>query len=140
MTPQPKLQTILITGSRNWNDVDTIRNAIWKRIGTYDLVDGKILSEEDAKLHRIVEGGAKGADTIARTIALELGIEVITVVADWEKYGRKAGPVRNLKMLTEYCPDCILAFPRKESRGTIHCICEAIKLQIPVEIYYEHRH
>lgn len=50
----------------------------------------------------IVEGGADGVDTIAKEVSLELGYSVTefkVTRADWGRYGKGAGPMRNKKML-----------------------------------------
>jgi hypothetical protein len=58
----------------------------------------------------IIEGGARGADTMARKWAANWGCDCITEKADWDKYGRKAGPIRNREMM-KHKPDLVVAFP-----------------------------
>jgi hypothetical protein len=67
-----------------------------------------------------IEGEAKGADSLARDVALELGFKVLSFPADWDKYHRAAGPIRNRQMLTEGKPDLVLAFHQDltRSKGT----------------------
>src|ERR1044072_2144882 len=43
----------------------------------------------------VIHGNAKGADTIAKEWAFERGVGHVPFHADWDKYGRKAGPIRN---------------------------------------------
>ena len=50
-------------------------------------------------LEIIIEGGAKGADTLAYEWALAAGISIIRVPANWDKHGNAAGPIRNALML-----------------------------------------
>jgi hypothetical protein len=64
----------------------------------------------------ILEGGARGADSLARRWAKEQGLQCITVPADWEQHGRAAGPIRNARMLKEHPPDQGVVFPG--GRGT----------------------
>ena len=65
----------------------------------------------------IIEGGClSGADSIARNWAETNGIECRTYVADWERHGRAAGPMRNQLMLDREKPDGVIAFPG--GRGT----------------------
>lgn len=68
----------------------------------------------------IVEGGAGGADTLARYWAKYNHVEVITVKADWNNLGKAAGSIRNQKMLDEH-PDIdgVIAFPTG-GPGTAH--------------------
>jgi hypothetical protein len=49
----------------------------------------------------VVNGGAQGADYLARYWAQERNIECITVEANWELHGRAAGPLRNTQMLID---------------------------------------
>ena len=48
----------------------------------------------------IIEGEAKGADTLAREAGEEYGFVVERYPADWS-IGKKAGPIRNTQMLKE---------------------------------------
>ncbi len=58
------------------------------------------------------EGGASGADWLARRWAEASGIPVDTVKADWSAHGRAAGPTRNAAMLVrEPRPDVVIAAP-----------------------------
>lgn len=58
----------------------------------------------------IVQGGAFGADSIAKSVAEDLGFDVITAHANWNKYGRSAGLRRNAVM-ANLKPDLLIAFP-----------------------------
>jgi hypothetical protein len=58
----------------------------------------------------IVQGGAKGADFLAKCWASALGINHTEFPADWKRYGKAAGAVRNQAML-DYGPDLVIAFP-----------------------------
>ena len=61
---------------------------------------------------------AKGADTLAVQFAELYDIPCLKFPADWARYGKGAGPVRNQLMLDEGKPDLIIAFPMQSSRGT----------------------
>lgn len=82
-----------------------------------------------SKLHReqgidvIVNGGAKGADMLARHWAKANGVNCVTYHADWEKHGRAAGPKRNQTMLERETPDLVVAFPG--GRGTADMVRRA---------------
>ncbi len=56
------------------------------------------LLDQQHTILEVVEGGAYGADEIGKMWALNRCIKVTTFRADWNKYGRGAGPIRNLKM------------------------------------------
>ncbi|KAB0575639.1 uncharacterized protein DUF2493 [Fusobacterium naviforme] len=69
---------------------------------------------------RLVSGHARGADTFAEQYAAEKGIQIPVFPAEWKKYGRAAGPIRNRAML-EYAKEetpVVAAFWDGESRGT----------------------
>ena len=57
---------------------------------------------------------------MAGTIANKLGMQVMAVPADWDKYGKAAGPIRNRHMFRLGKPDLVLAFHKDitKSRGT----------------------
>jgi hypothetical protein len=59
----------------------------------------------------VIEGGAAGADRHGREWAERNGVPVETYAADWNRYGRAAGPIRNGQMLLHGKPDVVLAFP-----------------------------
>lgn len=58
----------------------------------------------------LIHGGANGADSMAGEWAKWAGVEVIVFMADWKKYGKAAGPIRNTQMLDEGKPDAVIAF------------------------------
>jgi hypothetical protein len=70
----------------------------------------------------LVHGGASGADRLAGEWAASRGIPVKVHPADWQKYGRAAGPVRNQRMIAEK-PDMVVAFPG--GRGTADMVRRA---------------
>jgi hypothetical protein len=59
----------------------------------------------------VIQGGALGADHMARLWAGMMGIQHIEVSANWSKEGRSAGPKRNQLMLDLLEPDFVVAFP-----------------------------
>jgi len=63
----------------------------------------------------VIAGGAAGADTLAVRWAEGKGIPATVIMADWARYGKRAGWLRNNKMADEN-PDAVIAFPG--GRGT----------------------
>ena len=51
------------------------------------------------------------------------GVVVEEFKADWDKFGRAAGPIRNAQMLREGKPDLVVAFPG--GRGTANMVAQA---------------
>ena len=76
----------------------------------------------------IVSGGARGADFEGELYASMRGIPLKRFVADWNKHGRAAGPIRN-KQMAEYA-DALIAF--SGGKGTLNMISEAEKLGLKV--------
>lgn len=98
---------ILICGDRNWNNFDLIFNTIKKFVDNYGVIT-------------IVQGECKGADRMGKLVAQRFKIPCKGYPADWGKYGKKAGPMRNEQMLVEECPDIVIAFHNniESSKGT----------------------
>ena len=81
----------------------------------------KILQEKKVT-HKIViiSGCARGADTLGLRYASENTFDVEEYPADWDKYGKKAGYVRNVEMAEN--ADALIAFWDGKSKGTKHMI------------------
>lgn len=59
----------------------------------------------------ICQGGATGADYLAKQWAQYSKIPCKEFKAEWKKYGNAAGPIRNKQMIEEFDPDMVVAFP-----------------------------
>lgn len=81
----------------------------------------------------IVSGGARGVDQIGESIGHFLEIPVTIFKADWDKYGKSAGYIRNVQM-AQYA-DALLAVWDGQSKGTAHMIEAMKKERKPVFIY-----
>ncbi|MCK0510242.1 SLOG family protein [Aromatoleum buckelii] len=68
----------------------------------------------------IVCGGAKGADEHGAEWGKQQGLEVKNYPADWKKYGKRAGPVRNREMAEN--AEGLIAVWDGSSRGTANMI------------------
>ena len=112
---------ILICGDRNWISYTAIQREL-KRFNP----------NEDTIIH----GAARGADSIAGKSAIWAGFTVRAYPADWGKYGRAAGPIRNQEMLDQN-PDLVLAFHPDiaNSKGTGHMVKIARAKGTPVEVF-----
>jgi hypothetical protein len=80
----------------------------------------------------IISGGAQGADTLAERYAKEHDIELRVYYPDWKTYGRKAGPLRNIDIVS--AADYVVAFWDGVSPGTKSSIDIAKKLNKPYRI------
>lgn len=66
--------------------------------------------------------------------AKDRGLPVQEFPANWNLYGKRAGPIRNGQMLEEGKPEMVVAFRGPNSRGTQNMINQAEKAGIPVQI------
>ena len=78
----------------------------------------------------IVSGGCVGADLMGEQYAKERGYGVERYPAEWEKYGKKAGIMRNAVMADN--ADALIAYWDGISRGTKNMIDEARKKGLAV--------
>jgi YspA, cpYpsA-related SLOG family len=80
----------------------------------------------------LIEGEARGADTIAREEAEKMGFTVLKFPADWTKYHRAAGPIRNRQMLIEGKPELVVAFHDvlSNSKGTKNMVETARRARV----------
>lgn len=99
--------------------------------GGRDYCDSsRVWGELDA-LHRtakhdcmvVIQGGATGADCIAREWCCARYVRYENYPADWKAHGKAAGPMRNQRMLEQGQPDLVLAFPG--GRGTADMVRRA---------------
>ena len=109
---------VLITGSRDFNEPNRMR-AILASLPPNTV---------------IIHGGARGADSMADELAAALSFPIRKYPADWTRYGRRAGTLRNQKMLDEEKPHLVIAFPLPSSRGTWDMVRRAEKEKIEVRI------
>lgn len=117
------MKHLLIAGSRTFEDRELL----------YRVAD-EVLAGERAV---IVEGGARGADSLAKDYALERGLDLVEFKADWKQYGRAAGPKRNDEMVG-YIKEKdgeALYFWDEESKGTKQCIDSAKRKEVPVWVW-----
>ncbi|MFY7884416.1 MAG: SLOG family protein [Dolichospermum sp.] len=116
---------ICINGSRSFNDSDFMVDKLnW-------LMDNNYLPHESNWV--FILGGAVGADTLASELAVENNIPYIMKKANWEKYGKSAGYIRNNDMLN--ISDALVSFWDGESKGTIHMVNISNQAGIPVYLF-----
>ena len=78
----------------------------------------------------IVSGHAKGADTLGEEYAKVCRLKTEIYPANWAKYGKKAGPIRNIQMAE--VADALVVFWNGFSKGTRHMIEEATKRHLRI--------
>lgn len=109
---------VAIVGSRDFPDLDAVRRYVCA------LPPGTV----------VVSGGARGVDRVAEDEARSRGLVVQVYPADWQKYGRRAGAVRN-KLIVDRCTR-VVAFWDGASPGTQITIRMAKAAGKPVEIVW----
>jgi hypothetical protein len=105
---------VLICGDREWTDSSLIHDVLEHLKWRY----GEAL--------HVISGGARGADYLADQQCKSLGITFTRVPAQWERYGRAAGPIRNGVMMNMH-PDIVIAFHSDltKSKGTKNMVMVA---------------
>lgn len=122
MTEETKNVCLGIVGSRDFTDKEKFETFVkdWIR--------------KEGKPAIIVSGGARGADTLAKNYANDRKIPLEEIHADWNTYGKKAGPIRNTHIAT-LCTH-ILAFPSRSGRDTQDTIRKAKFRKKHVTVHY----
>ena len=110
---------IIVAGTRYFEDYNKVKETL------DNLLEKNILTS-------IISGGAKGADFLGEKWAKEHNIPLEIFSAEWEKYGKKAGMLRNKEMGDE--GDMLVAFWDGNSKGTYHMIEYMKKLKKPIKI------
>lgn len=107
---------IIIAGSRQFNDYH-------KMLTELDNLGIHLINSIDPI--EIVSGHASGADTLGERFAKAYHYPLKIFPAEWDKYGRAAGPIRNEQM-AKYAAEAdrgmLIAFPIGESKGTRNMI------------------
>jgi hypothetical protein len=80
----------------------------------------------------VIHGAARGADALAGDWARRNGVKEEIYPADWNSFGRAAGPMRNLEMLKAGKPDLVVAFPG--GTGTAHMVKASQQAKVKVLI------
>ena len=120
---------VIIAGSREMADYEAAKKAI-----------GEAFSEIGRSTQVcVVSGHCRGADILGERYAREHGLELEIFPAEWNRYGRRAGFIRNTQMAEfaseEGCEGALIAFWDGESRGTKMMIGIAEKKGIGIHVF-----
>ena len=110
---------VLVTGGRDYHNINDAR-VIY---ATLDAIHG------ENEITALIHGDAHGADRLAAAWAYDNKVDEEAYPADWARYGKAAGPIRNQSMV-DAKPDLVVAFPGR--RGTADCVRRAKLAGIPV--------
>ena len=107
---------VLVCGSRYYKDQEKI----------FHVLDAYLARIGPSML--LINGGAPGADDLARQWAISRKVDHLTLYAKWELEGKAAGPIRNSRMLRKK-PRLVLAFHEDPElgRGTRDMVTKARK-------------
>lgn len=110
-------RVVVVTGGRDYQN-DRVVNRV---LSAYHRVHG---------IRLLVQGGARGADALAKQWAILNDVPHRTYKADWNGLGLSAGHIRNQQMLDAEAPHVVIAFPG--GRGTADCQRRARRAGIQV--------
>ena len=112
---------LAIVGSKTFTNYDYLVQSIKDNFNILEITE-------------IISGGAEGADTLAERFAEENKIKITVFEAEWTKYGRPAGMIRN-KDIIKNC-DYVIAFWDGKSPGTKDSINLSIQKKKFCKIIY----
>jgi len=113
---------VIIAGGRDICDQEKV----------FALIDKTILRWREQglpEISEIVSGTATGVDTLGEQYANEHNIPIKRFPADWETYGKGAGPIRNRQM-ADYA-DRLIVIMHEDSRGSRNMFETMQKLHKP---------
>ena len=99
---------VIIAGGRDFSDYDLLKVKM-----------NRILSNITVEIV-VISGTARGADSLGEKYATEMGYKLEQYPANWNKYGKRAGYLRN-KQMADVAHACVCFWDSK-SKGTKHMI------------------
>lgn len=105
---------ILVCGGRTYGDKMTLASYLEMYAPPFSI---------------IIQGGAQGADRLAKLWAKSHGVHCAEVEALWTRFGRAAGTRRNSAMLA-LKPDLCLAFPGGSGTENMIQQCEDLGIAV----------
>jgi len=106
-----------VCGGREYSNLIAVRRAIAE------------LAERIREEFCVIEGGARGADSLCSRVAIEMGISYGTFPAMWDQHGKSAGPRRNAVM-AELPLRYLLAFPGGPGTADMVRRCRAKGIEV----------
>ena len=115
---------ILVCGGRHFDDYVLLEKTI-----------NGVIAESGCEGIEIVSGHCVGADRLGEIYAEKHNAQVKIFPAEWEKYGKRAGPMRNKQMvdyISGFENKIVIAFVSANTKGTRNTITLAQKANIQV--------
>jgi hypothetical protein len=110
---------VIIAGSRSFQDYELLKSKCDKILQNFEEVE-------------IVSGGCRGSDALGERLALESGFGLKLFPADWDKYRKSAGHIRNAQM-ADYA-DCLILFWDGISKGSEDMLALARKKDLKIRV------
>lgn len=126
-------RTVAVVGSRGWAPAGRPQNPDESNtaFAVFELVLQTMLQPGDT----VISGGARGPDSWAILVAKRLNHPTEEIPADWDKFGRAAGMLRNTQVVER--ADWVIAFWDGKSRGTRDTIGKAHAAGRRVTVVFE---
>jgi uncharacterized phage-like protein YoqJ len=110
---------VIVTGSKNMDDYETIRKKLdILLIGLTNVV--------------ILTGGEMGVELLAEKYCVEMGHDIVCLPIDWEEYGKKAAIIRN-EYMYKNADHCIIFWDGK-SQDTGYSVGAAKKYGVEYRV------
>lgn len=116
------VKRIVVAGCRDYDNYEEAK----------EFIDFCIFDIAQNNTVIFVSGTCRGADMLGEKYADEHGFEIERYPAQWDLYGRAAGPLRNRKMAE--ASDLVICFWDGKSRGTRSMIEFAEKIGKTVKV------
>lgn len=98
-------------------------------ITDYNIVEQAVI-ESGFDITCVVSGMARGVDTLGEQWAIKNGINIQHFPADWNKFKKSAGYIRNADMAK--IAEALIVIILNDSRGSLHMLELAQKKNIPI--------
>lgn len=103
---------VIVAGGRDFDDYNLLEKTLDILLKNFDDIT-------------IISGTAKGADSLGEVYAKKRNYGIIKMSANWDKYGKRAGYLRNSEMASkvkEFDNYASVCFWDGKSKGTKHMI------------------
>ena len=114
---------VIIAGTRDFDNYELLKQKMDK------ILADKVRNNEEII---IISGTARGADKLGERYAREKGYKVERYPANWDKYGKRAGYIRNEQMAK--VADACVCFWDEQSKGTKHMIDLAKRYKLALRV------
>ena len=114
---------VIIAGTRDFKNYELLKQKMDK------ILANRVKNNEEII---IISGTARGADKLGERYAREKGYKIERYPANWDKYGKRAGYIRNEQMAK--VADACVCFWDEQSKGTKHMIDLAKQYKLALRV------